>query len=258
MFSGKWFWAKLITAVLAAMLIATMCRGPDKSLTFDGAPDDVAEGRELVILLHGLARTSYSMRKMERELQDAGYLTLNRWYPSRRHTVEELVEEFMEPLVDEVEEKRGPERIHFVTHSLGSIMVRSYAEKNGPDRIGRVVMLAPPNQGSEMADRLKGFAPFRWIFGKPAAELGTGEDDVPAGLPPPRFEVGVIAGTHSWWNPLAWGWIPGESDGTVKVERTRVEGMADFRKVSAGHSLLMRKREVIELTKRFLETGEFD
>ncbi len=254
---GKRLWITLITLVLAAMLLVPMCRGPDKSLTFDGATDEVATGRELVVLLHGLARTSHSMRKMERELQEAGFLTLNRGYPSRRDSVDELVDGFLKPLVDEVVEKRDPDRIHFVTHSLGGILLRYYVKQYGPERIGRVVMLAPPNHGSEMPDNLKGFAPYRWVFGKVGQELGTGDDDVPAGLPPARFEVGVIAGTRSWWNPLAWFWMAGDNDGTVTVESARLEGMTDFREVSSGHSLIMRHREVIELTRRFLETGGF-
>ena len=254
----KWFGLALAAAVLAGTLGMMFCRGPDESLTFDGAAEETAEGREIVVLLHGLARTPRSLWKMERRLQEAGYLTLNRGYPSRRHSVEELVEEFLAPLVDEVLAKREPGRIHFVTHSLGGILVRAYAAEHGADAIGRVVMLAPPNHGSPLSDRLRGLGLYRRFFGPVGRELGTGEEEVPARLPGPDFGVGVIAGTRSWWNPLAWVWISEASDGTVTVESTRLDEMADFREVAAGHSLIMRKNEVIALTRRFLEDGTFD
>ncbi len=249
---------KMLAVMIPLMLLGSACRGPDKSKTLDGAADNAAESREVVVLLHGLARSSSSMRKMERELQDAGFMTVNRGYPSRKKSVEELTEDFVKPLVDEILEKQNPDRIHFVTHSLGGILVRYYAAEYGTARIGRVVMLAPPNHGSELPDRLKGLAPYRWYFGDAGQELGTGEDDVPARLPPAQFEVGVLAGTRSWWNPLAWFWLSGDSDGTVTVESTRLEGMSDFRKVSSGHTFIMRRSEVIESTKQFLKKGRFD
>ncbi len=149
-----------------------------------------------------------------------------------------------------------PERIHFVTHSLGGILVRQYAEQYGEALIGRVVMLAPPNQGSEVADRFQSWWPYRRFFGPAGQELGTDPEQVPAQLPPADFEVGVIAGTQTW-NPWFSRWLEGKDDGTVSVERTRVEGLTDFATVRATHSLILYDDEAVELALRFLETGSF-
>ena len=138
-------------------------------------------------------------------------------------------------------------RVHFVTHSLGGILVRSYFAEQADPRLGRVVMLGPPNQGSEVVDRLGSW----WLFGRlngPAGrQLGTGPDSVPNSLGPVGFELGVIAGNRSinWVNSLM---IPGANDGKVSVARTRVDGMREHLVLPVSHPFLMRHPRVIEAT----------
>jgi len=206
-----------------------------------------------VVLLHGLARTSRSMVKMERALEGEGYRVLNISYPSRKHPVEELAKQVRSSILAQVPEG---EPLYFVTHSLGGIIVR-YLQQSAPlPNATRLVMLSPPNHGSEVVDKLRGWRPFHWINGPAGAQLGTEPDGLVASLKPPTLEVGVITGDRSI-NWILSCFIPGPDDGKISVESARLEGMQDFLVVHATHPYIMRKREVLGATIRFLESGRF-
>lgn len=216
---------------------------------------DAAEERTGVVLLHGLCRTAASMDKMAGELGDAGFVVVNQGYPSRSAGIAELSESTVgaalaDPRLSDCA------TIHFVTHSLGGILVRSYFSRHCESRLGRVVMLGPPNRGSEVVDSIGGWWIFRKLNGPAGAELGTGPDSVPVRLGRVDFELGIIAGGRSmnWINSLM---IAGPDDGKVSVERTRVEGMLEHVIVPVTHPFLMKRRPVIDLTMRFLNYGSF-
>lgn len=212
-----------------------------------------AAAGETVVLLHGLGRTRHSMNPMAARLEAAGYRTENLGYPSTRLAPEALVAVLRREL-DRC--CRDADRLSFVTHSLGGILVRAYLAEEKPANLGRVVMLAPPNAGSELVDRLDGWRLFRWILGPTAARLGTGEQSLPKRLPPADFEVGVIAGTASI-NPIGSLLLPAANDGTVAIASTRLEGMRDFATVAASHPFIMRSPEVAEMVVSFLRSGRF-
>lgn len=216
--------------------------------------EDAQATRRIVVLLHGLGRSNRSMAPMEEALMGAGYRVQNIDYPSTDHDFERLVE-----LVGgHIEECciRHDVRVDFVTHSLGGIILRAWAQQGGAGNIGRAVMLSPPNHGSEIVDTLKDFALFQWILGPTALELGTDPHSVPNRLGPVRFEAGVITGDWSW-NPVFSRLIPGPDDGKVSVESARVEGMGDFLVLPSGHPFIMGNDEVIRQTLHFLEHGRF-
>lgn len=222
-----------------------------------GAPAQ-APTPDTVVLLHGLARSPASMRPLEEALRGDGYRVVNLGYPSTSRTPEELVAHLREELQPAVRAccDRGDGRLHFVTHSLGGILVRALLAREPLPALGRVVMLAPPSRGSEIVDALGESPVFRALFGPTGSALGTGGDDLPARLPPPEAPLGVIAGSDSL-NPIGSWLIPGPDDGAVAVERTRVRGMADFALVDATHTFIMRDPEAIALVRRFLRTGTF-
>lgn len=238
------------------------------------------ENQECVILLHGMCRTSRSMVPMATALAAAGYRVLNVDYPSRTAAIETLSEDAIGRAVAEAMERRAPSRlvaeppvraepvpgvpalaevtkIHFVTHSLGGILVRSYLSRHTIPNLGRVVMLGPPNQGSEVVDKLASWWLFKELNGPAGSELGTNNNSTPNQLGAADFCVGVIAGNRSinWINSLL---IPGPDDGKVSVARTKLPGMADHIILPATHPLLMRNRTVIQQTIYFLRTGEFE
>ncbi|MEY3014399.1 MAG: hypothetical protein RIT45_3134 [Pseudomonadota bacterium] len=211
--------------------------------------------RPPVLLLHGLARTRVSMAGMARFLEGQGYRTFAHTYPSRRHGVAELAEQVAEVALREL----GPGPIDAVTHSLGGVLARQMA---GMLPLRRVVMLAPPNAGSDLARTLEGFGPFSWLYGPAGRDVARAE-----GWPDAiRCEVGVIAGTRapSLGNPVSWlsrgiGVFGADrpSDGTVAVDETHLPGMTDFATVHASHTWIMNHPEARQMVQRFLEHGRF-
>jgi len=211
--------------------------------------------RECVVLLHGLIRTAQSMKKLETRLIKEGYTVINVNYPSRKHSIEELAKIAVEQGIRECR-TRGCTTIHFVTHSLGGILVRRYLKNHACDDIGRVIMLGPPNQGSEIVDRLKHMRAFKLVNGPAGQQLGTRTSDIPGSLGRVNFELGVIAGTRHA-NPLLSVYLPKPHDGKVSVASTRTEGMTDFLTLPTMHSFMMRNEAVIEQTVSFLKHGRF-
>ncbi|PWE28064.1 acetyltransferase [Pararhodobacter marinus] len=211
---------------------------------------------DCVVLLHGLARSEASMLILQQVLAYHGYRVINETYPSDDAPISELVS-----YVGRSARQCGMERMHFVTHSLGGILVRAWLSQGHPPNLGRVVMLAPPNHGSELVDAIRAnefldeVATF--LNGPATVQLGTGADSVPNQLPPVDFELGVIAGDVPI-NPIGAAMIGARSDGTVSVASTRVEGMRDHVTVNASHTLIMMNPLAMAEVLEFLRNGVFD
>lgn len=205
------------------------------------------------MLLHGLGRTAGSMDALESALAAEGYRVINLSYPSLEAPPSVLVDSVASALRRCC---RDADRVHFVTHSLGGILVRAYAARGSGVPVGRVVMLSPPNAGSEIVDQLPHELVLD-VLGPTGAALGTEPTSLPQSLPPPSFEVGVITGEASL-NPLFSWWLPGPDDGKVSVESARLEGAADFLVVPYTHAFIMSREPVIRQVISFLEEGRFD
>jgi pimeloyl-ACP methyl ester carboxylesterase len=210
--------------------------------------------QDCVVLLHGLGRTTWSMRQIENTLAKAGYSVVNQSYLSREKSISELSDTVGEGIRQC--EKTEPDAIHFVTHSLGGILVRAWFQTHPAGKVQRVVMLGPPNHGSEIVDRFKDSWWFKWMTGPTGQQLGTDAASLPNTLKPIPLEIGIIAGYSSsdpWFGSL----FNGANDGKVSVESTKLPEMKDFIQVENGHTFMANSRSVIEQIKAFLSTGYF-
>lgn len=251
--------SRLLPLVLLQTTLQMMLPFLPLSSTLSFAATEAASSSpssDCVILLHGLSRTSFSMQKMQETLESKGYAVSNVHYDSRDGRIEELAQSAISAGLDDCQQY-NPRQIHFATHSLGGILVRHYLTHQSVDNLGRVVMLAPPNHGSQIIDIFGRVPGFELISGEPAAQLGTtGPESVPAHLPSVDFELGVIAGDRSISPIFSWA-LPERDDGKVTVESTRVEGMRDFIVMPYTHTFIMQRQAVIEQVLHFFEHGNF-
>ena len=210
---------------------------------------------DCVILLHGIGRSTRSLSQLESGLSDRGYRVFNLDYPSTKFPIEYLAEEVLHPQVERLR-RECPGRLHFVTHSMGGIVIRYYLQHHDLTNLGRVVMLSPPNGGSELADLLKRSILFKRFMAPAGRQLGTDKDGLPKRLGAADFEVGIIAGNKSY-NPINSLILDGPDDGTVTVESTKLPGMKDWIVLGYSHRSIIRSQEVIGQVIHFLRSGAF-
>lgn len=208
--------------------------------------------RARVVALHGIFRRGRSMEALARTLRATGYDVLCPDYPSTSLTLEACAESIHQAI--EAFNAGNPGPVHFVTHSMGGLVARIYLDRHRPGNLGRVVMIAPPNQGSEVADFLAGSRLYRRSFGPAGLQLTTAFAPT---LPVPACPIGIVAGTR-WIDPLAALVLPGRHDGRVTVDRTRLKESDPVLEVAASHPLLPLLPRVHRAAAAFLANGRFD
>jgi len=207
-----------------------------------------------VVLLHGLGRSRANMLILKWRLEARGYDVCNIGYDTRVDSIEVASDGVFDSLVDCLDPRKP---VHFVTHSLGGLVLRSLLDRHDGIEGGRAVMLAPPNRGSEIADWLRAFPITDGLLGDLAGQLGTRREDLPQYLPSPSIPFGVIAGDR-WINPVGRWLLPAPHDGTVSVASTRLDGMSDHLVLPYTHTFIMNAAEVAVQIDTFLRSGQFD
>lgn len=216
---------------------------------------DSRSNKDYVVVLHGIARTYRSMQSLVKFLEANRYPVLNVDYPSTRIPLESLIEHINRQV--EGFNRDHQRKIHFVGYSLGGLLARGVINRHRPPNLGRAVQLAPPNQGSEVADFWKNNFLFQWIFGPAGQDLGAEEKSFDRILGPVDYELGVIAGNRSW-DPISSAMIQGPDDGKVSVESTKVPDLTDHIIISTSHTFIIYNREAWHQTIRFIECGKFN
>ena len=217
---------------------------------FPPPPDEA----EPVVVVHGLGRTPASMAVLEYRLKTAGFRVVSFGYPSTSEPIEELIERLAAEVTRCCDTRR--QSVHFVTHSMGGVLVRSYLDQESGEHRGRVVMLSPPSRGSELIDAFGDSPLLRIVLGPSGAALGTDSAAVANRLGPVLFDLGIMTGDRSL-NPFASWLIPGPDDGKVSVDRARADGAAGFLVLPATHTFIMNREDVAEETIHFLRNGRF-
>jgi len=234
----------LLVLVLAVQSSAASDTQPSGT-ALPGQPDTV-------ILLHGLGRSDTAMWLLASRLEDEGFLVERIEYDSLTRAPREILDDIGGQIAACCLGRAGT--LHFVGHSLGGLLIRAYLDKNRVANLGRVVLIGTPNQGTAVVDR---FRDSWWmpLLGPTTLALGTDEESFPNSLEPPYYPVGVIAGKFGFGlNDI---FLPGEDDGLVTVDATRLEGMTDFVVVNSGHAFMRYSGEVAAQTAAFLKTGRF-
>ncbi|MGE0735953.1 MAG: esterase/lipase family protein [Alphaproteobacteria bacterium] len=222
-----------------------------------------AKSGDLVVLVHGLGRTSQIFWRLRRALREAGLDPVDYDYPSRRHTVPESIAAFERFLDDLAKHKARGRAIHFVGFSQGAIMIRAVLAKPQRFTFGRAVMIAPPNKGVGFLRSTRARAVARAVMG-PAIGDFVETSQFLKSLPEPRGEIGVIAGTQRFFplNPSAYfNLLLGNRqphDGTVEIESTKLASMRDFVTVPSNHTFICMHGEAVRQTLVFLQRGQFD
>lgn len=209
---------------------------------------------DCVVLLHGLAKSNWDMKKIERHLNKEGFRVVNYYYPSRSAEIDKLAGKTINTALSQCGEY---EQVHFVTHSMGGILVRYYLSQNTINKLGRVVMLGPPNNGSEAVDTYRKFPGFKQVSGPAGLQLGTGVMSVPNKLGAADFDLGIIAGTRSV-NLILSTILPGKDDGKVTLESTKLAGMNDHIAMPVTHPFMMMNKKVIQQVVHFIRHGKFN
>ena len=210
---------------------------------------------DYVVLFHGIGRSYRSMAKMANYFMERGYHILNIDYPATHFPIEELIDIIQENLSPIIQQEKKP--IHFITHSMGGLITRGLINKYQLEDVGRVVMLSPPNQGSEVADFLRKYRIYQFIYGPSGQQLITNEDAYHDMLGKVDFPLGVIAGDRTFLPMFSMFILPGLDDGLVSVESSKIAGMTDHIVLHTNHALIMQNKKVIEQTFHFIESGRF-
>lgn len=238
----KSIWIKFLVFVIIEFLLMFNCKAAE---------------RECVILLHGLGRTHHSMYSLEDMLKRKNYVVINEDYPSTKKSIESLADQYIPLMIDQCLIKHL-DRINFVTHSMGAIILRKYLQDHKISQLSRIVMLGPPNHGSQLADLLHNNWLFKLFTGPAGQELTTNKTSVPNTLNNfnHQYQIGVIAGTFSL-TPFNHFIFHEENDGKVAVSSTKMNIMKDFIVLPVGHTFMMNNSLVQKQILNFLNDGKF-
>jgi triacylglycerol lipase len=238
---------KHASVFLLTIILLSGCVTGNNPVTKPDPLDEIVVKKDAtIVLLHGQGRTRLSMVVLGKRFRSAGYQTLNFPYNQTIRSLDEISGQ----LVEFIGQKVKTSDYHLIGHSLGNIIIRNSFRKDYPAGLGKIVMLAPPNQPAHLAKRLKKNPIYRLFTGDSGQKLS--EEKFYRDLPIPRVPFGVIAGDKG--QSLTFS---EPNDGVVTVGSTKLEGMADWILLHHGHTFIMNCKDTFEHCVRFIESGRF-
>ena len=238
---------KNVPAFLLACILFSGCVTGTRTDSKPDEPGKVAMTKdETIILLHGQGRTRLSMVILSKRFRSTGYQTANFPYNQTSDSLDEISDQ----LIGFIREKVKTTSYHLIGHSLGNIIIRNAFREEYPAGLGKIVMLAPPNQPAHLAKLLTKNLIYRWFTGDSGQKLS--EEEFYRDLPAPTVPFGVIAGDKG--QSLTFS---EPNDAVVTVESTKLEGMADWLLLHHGHTFIMNCKDTFEYCQHFIERGRF-
>lgn len=241
-----------ILSLLIAFSILTACNSIP---AIPVALNPAISNKQCVVLVHGLWRSGWAMRSIANDLNDFAYQTVSISYPSTSMSIPDIAESFLPPAIEECKQG-GAEQIHFVSHSMGGIVVRQYLQNNHLPLGSKVVMLSPPNQGSELSEKFGDASWYQHIVGPAGASLSKKEGGIISRMKAIKEPVGIIAAYRDW-SLFPSTWLPKPNDGTVSVESMKLAEMDDFVLINSGHMTMRFNDDTHQQIRYFLSRGEF-
>ncbi|ARU56935.1 lipase [Oleiphilus messinensis] len=208
---------------------------------------------ECVVLVHGLWRSGAAMQPIAEVLNQSGYNVVVIDYPSTRLAIPSLARTYIHEGVQECADSH-PTKIHLVSHSMGAILIRQYLQDHMLPSGSKVVMLSPPNQGSELSERFAGRWWFDGVVGPAASSLT--QHGIISRLAPLTVPVGIIAAKRNWslWPDAL---LPEPNDGTVSLSSMALPEMNDWIEIESGHAMMRFNSAVQAQILHFLQHSHF-
>ena len=216
------------------------------------SPEKTTNGKDFVYILHGLGQGKWSMKLLALRLEKAGFIIKRIGYKSINQTPQDLLHNVTKQINSSLPDSSYT--VHFVGHSLGGLMIRTYLDSNNVANLGRVVLIGTPNRGTPLVDKYRDSWLMKLLGPMPRA-LGTNENSFPNSIGIPYYPVGIIAGKMEIINNEKI--IPDQDDGIVPLESTKLEQMTDIIIIKTNHAFLSKSRTVSEQTVAFLRNGYF-
>lgn len=232
-----------ITMVFVSIFIGTSCSHMPKN----------EPGKEKVVLVHGYGRSPAAMKAIAEYLEDAGYQVYRLGYSSMTRDIEGVKREVFRKADKFI--ANTDDRVHFVGHSLGGLLVRSYLDQRNLSQLGNVVIMGSPNKGTPLVEHLKD----KWYFslgGPVATSLSSKGSKFLQSLKAPYYRLGVIAGVVDRAGDE--GIIPGQDDGIVPLESALVAGARDTIVLNVSHYMMRSDKRVLQQMLHFIKKVSFD
>lgn len=246
----------IVVFILIVILIIYLYSFVLKKREYFPAQNNKSTSPEVVIVLHGIAKTNRITYLLSKRIANAGFDVYNITYPSTKFTIQELAD-FLNNKINELSINKK-KRVNIVGHSMGGLITRVYINKYKPKNIHRVVMIGTPNHGSELADKLKDWKIYKLKFGtKSGRQLGTDLEGLSEELGKVNYDLGIIAGI-SKTSPILSLMLPNDDDGIVSVESTKLDGMKEHIIMNFAHTPGIMYKSVADQTINYLKNGKFD